>query len=908
MTAIPPDLIEQFARGNGVLIAGAGLAHSAGLPGWPDLFEPLADRINLPAERRSDPLKVAQYVETEIGRPALIEHVQVQIDRPSLSPTESHRQLARLGARTWVVTGFDDLPERAVRERGERTVEVVRDQNLPYTSSEAVTILKLHGDVQQPDTLVLTRSDYDSYFHRFPHIREKLSSLLLEKTCLFVGYDVDDPDFNQLCATLTYDLQNHKRLAYALFANIDQFSFADLRQRQIIAVNLEADSTVARERMEQWLAELNQRVEEARSRILRSTSTAPRTVPVISNLLPLKSKPIGRDLELAQLRTYLIERASPIVIEGASGMGKSSLAHAATYALLNENQFDAILWWSAKYQPKPLAELLDLIGRLLGGGGEGGQSFYGGEEGAYRLLAQQRVLLVVTKVTAMNNGAILKFLRDVPPTTCVLLTTTSPLPFGTHISIGPLADEAAFELIRQRAARLNCVSLLRSSDDRLKTLVEASGGLPTALALAVGLVKTGIHLDTIIRRLQAGEGDFAVLCANAYLRLSQPARDVLNVICLSRDTISAEALEHVTQHSRVELEDQLLPQLSDMALVVEQVGETWNTSRFGPTSRLVRDYYRTQIQREHEDDDQRWRTALADYYFTLAQANGYENWSGYDRLEPNFSELLATLDRYEALDKRRFVDLTKALYYFMSIRGYWRPRLDYGLRASEAARALDDRQSEAEILARVVGRTEYQIGQVAAAEEHLRQGLKLFEALDDHSGLASCYRYLGTLERSRDHFEQALAFYEQARQHAAQSPDHERLSAGIQVSVSTLYYRTHRLAECEQNLREALATFTRYDHKPRIAEVLSRLGDVALQQQRFDEATQFYQQSDEIALQVKRHKTRGYNLLGLARMAKQRGDQAAAMALAREARQVFGTLGIQGESKEFDDLSAMSAG
>ena len=254
-------------------------------------------------------------------------------------------------------------------------------------------------------------------------------------------------------------------------------------------------------------------------------------------------------------------------------MGKSSLAHAATYALLNENQFDAIIWWSAKYQPKPLAELLDLIGRLLGGGGEGGQSFYGGEDGAYRLLGQQRVLLVVTKVTAMNNGAILKFLRDVPPTTCVLLTTTSPLPFGTHISIGPLADNAAFDLIRQRAARLNCVSLLRLGEDRLKTLVEASGGLPTALALAVGLVKTGIHLDTIIRRLETGEGDFAVLCANAYARLSQPARDVLNVICLSRDTISAEALERVTQHNRAELEDQLLPQLSDMALVVEQVNE-----------------------------------------------------------------------------------------------------------------------------------------------------------------------------------------------------------------------------------------------------------------------------------------------------------------------------------------------
>ncbi len=203
MASIPPDLIEQFACGNGVLVVGAGLARIAGRPGWAELFEPLADRIGLPLERRQDPLKVAQYIENEIGRPALIEQVQEQIDRPGLAPTEPHRQLARLGARTWVATGFDDLAERAVRERGERTVEVVRDQNLPYTSSEAVMILKMYGDVQQPDTLVLTRSDYDSYFHRFPHIREKLASLLLEKTCLFVGYEVDDPDFNQTLKQVT---------------------------------------------------------------------------------------------------------------------------------------------------------------------------------------------------------------------------------------------------------------------------------------------------------------------------------------------------------------------------------------------------------------------------------------------------------------------------------------------------------------------------------------------------------------------------------------------------------------------------------------------------------------------------------------------------------------------------------
>lgn len=236
-TNIPFDLVEQFARGNGVILIGAGLSMDAGLPGWQALLTPLAESIRLPQDRRTDLLKVAQYYENTCGRQALIAHVQEQTDTVAGKPTDNHRRLARLGVRTWVTTYYDDLIEQTLREGGDRFNVVVRDQDLPYVSADAVTLLKLHGDRRQPDTIVISEQDYCTYFRRFPRVKDKLTGLLLEKTFLFVGYGINDPDFNQLRAEIAYDLRQHARLAYAILFDADEFTIADLRAQNVQVIN-----------------------------------------------------------------------------------------------------------------------------------------------------------------------------------------------------------------------------------------------------------------------------------------------------------------------------------------------------------------------------------------------------------------------------------------------------------------------------------------------------------------------------------------------------------------------------------------------------------------------------------------------------------------------------------------------
>ncbi len=262
---IPPELVEQLARGNGALFIGAGLSIGAGLPGWSKLLTPLANSIRLPPNLRTDLLKVAQHYQNKRGRQALISHVIEQTDTTGKELTDNHHRLVSLGVRTWVTTNYDDLLEQMLREAGERFTKVVRDQDLPYTSADRVTLVKLHGDREQPNTIIITQQDYHTYFHRFPRVKDKLTGLLLEKTFFFVGYSINDPDFNQIHAEIEFDLQQHQRMAYAVLFDADEFTVSDLRSRNIHVINIPVgEQANYSERLGELLYELIRQVDKAR--------------------------------------------------------------------------------------------------------------------------------------------------------------------------------------------------------------------------------------------------------------------------------------------------------------------------------------------------------------------------------------------------------------------------------------------------------------------------------------------------------------------------------------------------------------------------------------------------------------------------------------------------------------------
>lgn len=900
MMDVPRELVEQFARGNGVVFVGAGLSQGAGLPGWADLVRELAAELDgCPPD--ADPRDIAQYYEIEYGRRCLVERLRDRLDTLDAHPTLVHEALVRLPIPMIFTTNYDVLLEQALRAAQRSFTPVIGNVDASFWSVDRLQLVKLHGDLNQPESIVITAEDYERFATQRPTLARLLATTLQTRTVLFLGYSATDPDLRLILTQVRDESGRFARNLYTVQFGAARLTVRGLERRGLKVIDLgkQPDANARNIALRGWLQGLGRQV--------KMTGAPGEAVmfyrKVRADLPPLGGPLVGRDREIKQLMDLLREGKSPLVIEGMAGMGKSALATAVAHACYEEGVFDAYIWWSARYEPQPLAALLDRIGRVLGHRMDSGQPTYNSIEGTCDLLGQHKCLLVVTKVTQLQHSEILDFLYGVPFTTCILLTTTSPVSFGNHIIVGPFDTPAALELVRLRAKQLACHNLMGMSDDQLKPLCEVSGGSPVALRLAVGLIKQGIHLDRIMQDLRSGADCFGVLCADAYALLPETAKEALHLICISRDSISGEALERILQASRAILEQDWLAHLRDMALVVEQCADIWADSRFSPANRLVREYYNTAIRINQPEKDRRLRDAAATYYYEECQLKGYENWSEHDWIERNLEEVLATLDWYAKTHQRHLlVEMMQAIYYFLGIRGYWQERLIYGDRAGQAARQLGDRQSEAEILVRVIGWTEIQLCEYTKAREDIWRGLKMFEEIDDKGGLASAYRYLGTIERRQGRFDQATSFYQKAISCAQLAPDKARLIAGAKVSLGTMYFKTDRLVECEQQLQEALSILEELGHTSKVAEVLSRLGDVKLKQGQIEEAERLYHESEDYAQRINRPKTRAYNLLGFARIARRRGNHEVASEYAQRARIMFGNLGIADESAEMADL------
>jgi len=623
----------------------------------------------------------------------------------------------------------------------------------------------------------------------------------------------------------------------------------------------------------------------------------------ISTLPPLRSRIVGRDTEIAEILRGLEARSGPIVVEGMPGMGKSALVNMVAHECYKQRQFDIFLWWSARYQPRTLNDLLDYISRELGRKSDAGQQYYVGPAEVRALLAGRKCLLIVTKVMPDLHREIIDFLYSLSNDVSVILTTTASI--HESIKLDPFDQVAALAFLHARAQQLE-TSLAQFNDTQLQAICDAACGSPVALSLAVSLIKTlGPYPQTILQKLTSSGSTIDQMFSDIYRHLSERAQQALDLICISQDTISSAALMDILKLDVTGLQDEALAPLRRLGLLLEQTAERIEDGRFAPANRMQRDYYAAALHRRPKDH-RRLRNATASYYARHCERYGHENWAGYDWIEQNLPEIWNALRWYQQ-KPAQFVKLFKAIYYFLGVRGYWRQRLEYGQQAVDAAEILNDRQSAAELLTRVIGWTKLQIGDYTAAERDIRRGADIFTALGDKAGLASAYRYLGTIERRRKNYEKARQLYIQALDYARTAPQPTQHVASIQVSLGTLALKLGRLDECEEHLNLARSAFAsvRQTHASHLAEVISRLADVRFLQARLDEAEELYKASEKHAEPLKRQKTRAYNLLGLARIAQVRGNRLQAVAYATQAKELFGSLGITNETEEIEALRAL---
>lgn len=225
------DYEVALSRGSAAAFVGAGLSVDAGFVDWRGLLRDFAGELGLDIDTEPDLVAIAQYHlnASSNDRSRLNQKIASEFSKRT-TPTTAQLALAQLPLGTVWTSNYDGLLELAFGRKGSVDVKIA-DASLAVSDPNAVTtIYKMHGDLHDPSTVIVSRDDYERYASTHRNFQTALRAHLTSKTFLFVGFSFSDPNLAYIFSELRVSLGNNPRTHFAI---IRRASPPDVTRQQL---------------------------------------------------------------------------------------------------------------------------------------------------------------------------------------------------------------------------------------------------------------------------------------------------------------------------------------------------------------------------------------------------------------------------------------------------------------------------------------------------------------------------------------------------------------------------------------------------------------------------------------------------------------------------------------------------
>ena len=604
-------------------------------------------------------------------------------------------------------------------------------------------------------------------------------------------------------------------------------------------------------------------------------SGEPLTVPFLAPPRPPYFL-IGRDNLLRDLKEHLFTNDSLALsaLNGLPGVGKTALAIELAHDRDVLKHFhDGLLWASAGRRPDVLA-ILSMWGTALGISFDEIARLTSVEslvQAIHVRIANRRMLLIVDDAWRIEEALAFK----VGGPNCAYLLTTRLSEVALRFAgervrvVQELSEVEGLELLARLAP-----GIVEAEPDSARTLVQAIGGLPLALALIGNYLCVQAYSGQA-RRVQAAFNRLKQV--EERLRLEQqqgplerhpslPAGTPLSL--LASISISEQALSEAARHTLWALsvfppKPNSFSETAALAVSNMPVGtidmlidyrllESSGRERY-TLHQTISDYARV----KHTDEAASER--LAAFFVDYAE----DHKTNLSVLDSEMSNIIAALDSaFNKGMKNILVRGVSAFYHLLEFRGLYALAYLHLKRLQEAAKSLGDMFSEGLALLHL-GKVEEKRGNLEQAKMYYQESLVLARKVNHLELISDVLKGLGWVTGMGGNYEQAEAYFLEGLALVREIENLEHISALLQ-GLAWVVQMGGNYEQAEAYFLEGLALAREIGGPDQIGELLKTLGWMTGMHGNFEQAEAYFLEGLALARKVESRDHSIQTLQGLA--------------------------------------------